>query len=102
MQTGSLVDPYPTSAPASIINYEVNLHWRPTIINLFIKPDDQSGRCANEGRTAAGLDDRGPIASKEKDISLFSTASKQVLEPTRPSIQWVPGALSQGIKTVGA
>jgi hypothetical protein len=29
---------------------------------------------------------------------LFSTSSRPVLEPTQPPFQWVPGALSPGLK----
>jgi hypothetical protein len=31
-------------------------------------------------------------------IFLFTTASSSVLGPTQPPIQWVPGALSMGVK----
>jgi hypothetical protein len=31
-------------------------------------------------------------------IFLFNTASRTALEPTQPPIQWVPGALSLGVK----
>jgi hypothetical protein len=31
-------------------------------------------------------------------IFLFTTASRPALEPTQPPIQWVPGALSLGVK----
>jgi hypothetical protein len=31
-------------------------------------------------------------------IFLFTTASRTVLGPTQPPIQWVPGALSLGVK----
>jgi hypothetical protein len=50
-----------------------------------------------------GLDDRGsrvrfPVGV---EISLFTTASRTALGPTQPPIQWVPGALSLGIKRPG-
>jgi hypothetical protein len=32
---------------------------------------------------------------------LFSTSSRQVLGPTQSPIQWVPGALSPGVKRPG-
>jgi hypothetical protein len=32
---------------------------------------------------------------------LFTTASRMALEPTQPPIQWVPGALSLGVKRLG-
>jgi hypothetical protein len=31
-------------------------------------------------------------------VILFTTASRTALEPTQPPIQWVPGALSLGVK----
>jgi hypothetical protein len=34
-------------------------------------------------------------------IFLFTTASRTVLGPTQPPIQWVPGALSLGVKLPG-
>jgi hypothetical protein len=34
-------------------------------------------------------------------ISLFTTASRTALGPTQPPIQWVPGALSLGVKRPG-
>jgi hypothetical protein len=35
------------------------------------------------------------------EIFLSSTASRPVPEPTQPPIQWVPGALSSGLKRPG-
>jgi hypothetical protein len=34
-------------------------------------------------------------------IFLFATASRTALGPTQPPIQWVPGALSLGVKRPG-
>jgi hypothetical protein len=34
-------------------------------------------------------------------VFLFTTASRMALRPTQPPIQWVPGALSLGIKRPG-
>jgi len=34
-------------------------------------------------------------------IFLFTTASRTVLGPTQPPIQWVPGAVSLGVKRPG-
>jgi hypothetical protein len=44
-----------------------------------------------------GLDDRW----WRLGILLFTTASRMALEPTQPPIQWVPGALSLGVKLLG-
>jgi hypothetical protein len=35
---------------------------------------------------------------RELGIFLFTTASRRTLGPTQPPIQWVPGALSMGVK----
>jgi hypothetical protein len=48
--------------------------------------------------TGYGLDDRGvgvrvPLASR-----IFSTLSRPALGSTQPPVQWVPGALSPGVK----
>jgi hypothetical protein len=49
------------------------------------------------------LEDRGGRSSSLGRVEnfLFSTSSRPVLEPTRPPIQWVPGALSPGVKRAG-
>jgi len=47
-----------------------------------------------------GLDDRGSIIGRFNEGILF-TASRPILRPTQPPIQWVPEALSLGIKWPG-
>jgi hypothetical protein len=37
----------------------------------------------------------------EARVFLYSTASRPALKPTQPSIQWVPRALSPGVKRPG-
>jgi hypothetical protein len=44
------------------------------------------------------LDDRGFESRQGLDIFLITTVSRQALGPIQPSIQWVPGALSLGVK----
>jgi len=36
-----------------------------------------------------------------KDFLLFTTASRPVLGPTQPPIEWIPGCLSLGVKRPG-
>jgi hypothetical protein len=47
-----------------------------------------------------GLDDRGSRVRFPAGLKIFpfTIASRTVLEPTQPSIQWVPWALSLGVK----
>jgi hypothetical protein len=45
-----------------------------------------------------GLDDRGFESRQGLGIFLFTTAYRPALEPIQPPIQWVPGALSRGVK----
>jgi hypothetical protein len=57
----------------------------------------------NHSGTVLGyrLDDRGVEPRQGLGIFLFTTASRPALGPTQPSIQWVPGALSLGVKRPG-
>jgi hypothetical protein len=50
-----------------------------------------------------GLDDRGSRVrfSAGTGNFFFTTASRTALRPTQPPIQWVPGALSLGVKQPG-
>jgi hypothetical protein len=49
-----------------------------------------------------GLDGRGLVVSRQGlQIALFTTASRPPLGPTQPPVQWIPGALSWGVKRPG-
>jgi hypothetical protein len=48
-----------------------------------------------------GLDDRRFESRQGLGIFLFTTVSRTVLGPTQPPIEWVPGALSLGLKRPG-
>jgi hypothetical protein len=37
----------------------------------------------------------------ENGIFLFDTVTRRAVKPTQPPVQWVPGALSLGVKRVG-
>jgi hypothetical protein len=50
--------------------------------------------------TCYGLDGRSSVSGRDR-IFLFPTASGPGLEPIQPSIQRVPGSLSQEIKRLG-
>jgi hypothetical protein len=63
----------------------------------------RTSRCLGSGitgRYSSGLRDGGPgfDSRQGKEIFLYSTASRATLGPTQPPIQWVPGALSPGVK----
>jgi hypothetical protein len=45
------------------------------------------------------LDSQGSHPGKGK-IFLFSTTSRPALRPTQPPIQWIPGTISLGVKTL--
>jgi hypothetical protein len=48
-----------------------------------------------------GLDDRGFESRQGLGIFLFTTVSRPALGPTQPPIQWVPKALTLGVKQPG-
>jgi hypothetical protein len=60
--------------------------------NIFLSHQFRAGIVS---RYRYGLDGRGSIPGKGK-IFLLSSASRPVLAPTHPSVQWVPGVKRQG------
>jgi hypothetical protein len=48
-----------------------------------------------------GLDDRGVGVQVLVGSRIFSMSSRPDLGPTQPPIEWVPGALSLGVKGQG-
>jgi hypothetical protein len=80
-------------------NFELFLNYQFVYDTVTKKNRDSSVGIA----LGYGLDDRG---SKVRfptglGISLFTTTFRTALGPTQPLIQWVPGALSLGIKRPG-
>jgi hypothetical protein len=59
--------------------------------------------CMNTFTQGYGLDDRGLWfgSRRELGIFLFTTVPRTALGPIQPPIQWVPGALSLGVKRPG-
>jgi hypothetical protein len=51
--------------------------------------------------TGYGLDDQGVGVRVPVGSRIFSTLSRPALGPTEPPIQWVPGAISPGVKQQG-
>jgi hypothetical protein len=78
--------------------------------SLYIRGDISPLPFGQESRDSSvgielgyGLDDRGSRVRflAGLGIFLFTTASRMALRSTQPPIQWVPGALSMGVKWPG-
>jgi hypothetical protein len=69
----------------------------------------EKNTCKNKGSrdsavgiaTGYGLDEQGVWSSSGGKNFHFSISSRPALGPTQPPIQWVPGALSSGVKGPG-
>jgi hypothetical protein len=65
-------------------------------------------RCSRDSSVGIALgyelDDRGSRVDSRRGLGifLFTTASRTAVEPTQPPIEWIPGALSVGIKRPGS
>jgi hypothetical protein len=60
----------------------------------------ESGRDSSVGiATGYWLDGTGSIPGMAR---LFSTHSRPALGPTQPPIEWIPGAISPGVKRPGS
>jgi hypothetical protein len=74
--------------------------WRQNI--LYLTCHSGKGLGYLSGITLGyGLDDRGFDSRRGLGIFLFTTASRPVLGPIQPPIQWVQGFLSLGVKRRG-
>jgi hypothetical protein len=85
----SKIDIYPESNPQTVLQL-------PVYVGMPFYNKMLSGTALDYG-----LDDRGFDFRQGLGIFLFTTASRPALGPTQPPIQWVPGAVSLGIKRPG-
>jgi hypothetical protein len=74
------------------------------IITLILKSNLKTEHGKRKTRIIYGLDDRSSRVRFPTWAGNFSfaTASRMTLGPTQPPIQWVPGALSLGVKRPGS
>jgi hypothetical protein len=91
-----------SKTPPGIINMSaVNSLPGPTTFCLgyyykYLKTVARSGLALDYG-----LDGRWFESRQKLGIFLFTTVSRPTLGPTQPPIQWIPGALSLGVKRPG-
>jgi hypothetical protein len=68
-----------------------------TFCDIFFQQSSRYSAGLRAGRSGfLGFDSR-----RRLEIFLFTTASRTALGPAQPPIQWVPGALSLGVKRPG-
>jgi hypothetical protein len=83
------------------LNFETGAYIKNCRVNLI-----SNCTCPTWGQDSGialgyGLDDRGFESRQGLGFYLFTTASRPVLGPTQPPIQWVPRALSLAVKRPG-
>jgi hypothetical protein len=72
---------------------------------MSVNENSVEGRTSHRSRGSSvgtvsdyGLDGRGSIRNRGRGFFPLPSASRPDLGPTQPPIQWVPGALSPGVK----
>jgi hypothetical protein len=66
--------------------------------SAVINHNSNYGLCPFQGNSDGLRDGRRGFDCRQYEIFLFSTASRPILKPTQPPIQWVLGTLSPGNK----
>jgi len=78
-----------------------NTHTHIPLICKKVAYLKNAGKCLFTNTCKWGLDDRSSIPRKDRNFFIFTTASKPALVPTQPPIQWIPAALSLGLRLPG-
>jgi hypothetical protein len=89
---------YVPSFPYSLCKDKYDITTPPPSRNMFISLQDICG--AGVAESVERPRDRSSSPGRAKNF-LFTTSSRPVLNPTQPPIQWIPGALSPGVKRRG-
>jgi hypothetical protein len=96
----SRLQPYWNTYAAISNSLEMDMKHHYILINSPIFKNERSWGSTAGIATGYDLDGHGSNPGRGK-IFIFNTASRQALGPTQPSIQWVVGAVSPGIKWLG-